>query len=224
MLDIIILSNPTTNNTLSRTLDSIMSQVDAPPHQIHIVNATLKELNRPGHTINQALTDCNNQMFTILDPRDTYLPDMLRNLYYFVQNKRFGLIYASALNANSGQLNPVQNLPLIPDTMYKINPVQSPIFYNRKVVDYLRKFNVDTSFPEYDMSLKIWERFPIFHLNIPLLTTLQRRRPSVEFSQDLDNLIAESKLRYSRYYFNAGPNLFPDNLLEPLCLPPLSSP
>lgn len=221
MLDILILSDPSVN-TMARAINSIMSQVDAPPHKIHVISTTLKELSRPGFTINNALDYCEYPLFTILDPRDTYLPDTLRSVYYFVKDRRFGLIYASAFNTYSKQPNPVQNLPLIPETMYKTNPIQSPIFYNRKIVDYLRKFKTDTNFPEYDMSLKIWERFPVFHLDIPLLNTLQRRRPSVELSQDLENLVRESKIRYTQYWNHAGPNLFPDNLLEPLCLPALS--
>ena len=93
--------------------------------------------------------------------------------------------------------------------------MQAPVFYNRKVVDYLCLFDPNTGFPEFDMCLKIWEKFPVCHLKKPILYA-QSKKPSMMQEYDLDRIIFDSKVRSSKLYMNAGPNQYPQEILNPI--------
>ena len=213
MIDILILDIPN-SPTKERAINSILNQENAPPYKIHTIPYTKNPIP-PGSFYNAILHECTNPVFTILQHTDFYTPDAFSSITDFIKFKRFGLVYASSFNQNNNQVNKVNNLPLIAETIYSTNPMQAPVFYNRKIVDFLLAFDCNTEFPEFDMTLKIWERFPVYHLNMPLIYA-KSKVPYISHIYELERLVYQSKVRSSKYFYHAGPNLFPDSLLEPI--------
>ena len=221
MIDIIIITKDEDPH-LVRCLASIDND---PLFKIHSINLgdNPRIAETPGSAFNLKLQWCDNPVFTIIDSEDYFLPGALQNLIPFFQHKRFGLIYGASANHNSGKVNDLYQLPLTPEIMYNTNPIRRPVFYNRKVADYLKLFDVQTTFPEFDLNLRMWELFPCICYQTPTIATKTKTNFHPTAIDDLNSIIYESKKRSSKYFYNAGPNLYPDSLLEPLCLPPLST-
>ena len=136
----------------------------------------------------------------------------------FVPYKVFGLIYASSLHRRTESLNPYSELPLTQETVYDINPMRPPLFYNRKMVNYLQFFDNNTYYPEYDMSLKIWERFPVIHFSTPTISTGKRQYFNPEHLSDLETVIYNAKVRGTKQFYYAYPAMYPFGLMEPICV------
>ena len=213
MIDIIIpLENE--HQDCERCIAHIEAQVNPPPYQIHVIPFVDDKLNL-GSKLNVILGECNFPIFTIINPDDFYILDALSSIMRFIKNKSFGLVNAGAMNQINNREIIVSRLPHSIDNIYSVNPIRPPVFYNRKLVDYLLLFDFNTSFPEYDMILKIWERFPVFSLDAPLLYTKLRVPPP---NTDLDTVIYNSRVRGRKMFFTAGVNLYPAGLLDPIVI------
>jgi hypothetical protein len=210
MIDVLIITKEN-DPYLNRCLSSLPSDPRISLHTLYLSNnPTLIET--PGSTYNVALQYCNNPIFTIIDSSDYYLSNIFEGFFEFLKYKSFGLIYADSINQRNGKLNPFSLLPNTDENMLGINPVRKPIFYNRKIVDYLLRFDNNSFMPEYDMTLKIWEKFPIVRYPVPMIVT---KRTSVT-DEDLDKVIYDHKIRVSKRFMFTGPNQYPFGLLDPI--------
>lgn len=213
MLDILIVSR-TSDATLNRCIASIPND---PRIQVNVFDFSdnYKLTNRPGSTFNNILQHSKRKLVTVIDSNDYYLPNVFDDFFKFLENKRFGLIYASSINRNNNKINPYSSLPLTEENVYGINPMRDPIFYNRKMVDYYQGFDSHIAFPEFDLILKIWEKFPVIHCPTPMISTKIKTQQN---TSDLETVIYDSKVRYTKRFYITSPSQYPDSLLEPICL------
>jgi glycosyltransferase involved in cell wall biosynthesis len=215
LIDILI-SALSDEASLGNCINSIDSTL---PVKIHVLtqaeNPRLQD--NPGSTFNNILQYCTNPIFTIIDSNDYFLPGALQGLIDFIKYKSFGLLYATSLHRITGSRDEVTDLPLTDETVFNINPMRSPIFYNRKVYDYLQRFDNSTYYPEYDMCLKIWQRFECHYYPTPLTNKAFRILYNSEYLSDLETLVYNAKVRASKNYYYAYPAMYPHGLLDPIC-------
>ena len=171
----------------------------------------------PGSTFNNILQYCKNPIFTIIDSNDYFLPGALEGLLYFLKLKSFGLVYAASIHRTTNQKDPITDLPLIAETVYNVNPMRSPIFYSRKIVDYLNLFDNNTYYPEYDLCLKIWQRFECHYYPTPITNKAFKKLYNPEYILDLEDVIYKAKVRDTKRFYYAYPAMYPNGLLEPIC-------
>lgn len=214
MIDVLIL-NTSDQFALDKCINSIDDML---PVNIKVVNLsenpTLQDI--PGSIYNKILHDCINPLFTIIDSNDYFLPGSLQALLEFVRHKSFGLLYAASIKRTTSQPDPVTDLPLLEETIYSVNPMRSPIFYNRKIVEYLLRFDHNTYYPEFDMCLKIWQRFEVTYFPTPLTNKAHKNLYNPEYLHDLETLIYNSKVRGTKQFFYAYASMYPDGLLDPV--------
>jgi hypothetical protein len=215
MIDILItdLSDETSLGNCINSIDSTL------PVTIKVLTQAENPrlFDTPGSTFNTILPYCTNPIFTIVNSNDYFLPGALQGLLDFIRYKSFGLIYASYINRTTGKKDPIADLPLEEEIIYNVNPMRSPIFYNRKIVDYLLRFDNNTYYPEYDMCLKIWQRFECHQFKTPLTNKKFQKLFNPEYLQDLETLIYNSKVRGTKEFYYAYPAMYPAGLLDPIC-------
>ena len=220
MFDIIIQSYPH-DPYLDRCLNSLFNQVDPPPFLLHVLetnpNPTLAAT--PGSIYTTVLAHCNYPIFTILDSRDYYTQDALQQLYTFIKYKIFALIHADAINQNNNKVISLSSLPYTEENMHSVNPIRPPVFYNRKIYDYLLGFDPNLYLPEYDMILKMWEKFPIIRMPIPILYSHSQPQFTEDEEDNLNLILYNAKIRASKMFMTSGVNIYPNVILNPIYPP-----
>ena len=217
MIDIIIQSH-LNDPYLSRCLSSISAQVDPPPYSLHVlqVNQNPTLTDRPGSLYNSILGQSSYPIFTILDSCDYYVPTALQQLYSFIKYKIFALIHADSINQFTNKPKPESSLPYTEENMHSVNPVRSPVFYNRRIYDYLLGFDPNLYLAEYDLILKMWEKFPIIRLQQPLLYSHSQSPFTEDEEENLSLILYNAKVRSTKLFMNAGVNIYPQSILQPI--------
>ena len=215
MLDILISFTHQSETALYNCLSSIPNIPEVTTKVITLAeNPTLEDT--PGSTYNNILQYCTNPIFTILNADDFYNPNAIQTLLEFIQYKSFGLVHAASTHRRTNTINPYSCLPITSENILSVNPIRKPIFYNRKVVNWWQYFDTSLQSVEYDMSLKIWERFPIHYLPTPLLNTKSNNPPD---NNDIFLIQYNAAIRHTKQYYYAYPNMYNDDLIKPISSP-----
>ena len=207
MFDLLIVTS-SNDPYLERCLASLDTDIEI---AVRIVN--LERVPNPGIIFNKTLQTCTNKIFTIIESSDHFLPHAFKTLQEFVPLKSFGLIHADSINQYTGLQNLPSALPLTEDILKTVNPVRKPVFYNRKIVDYLQLFDINSPLPEFDLILKIWERFPVVRFPKALLNV---RNQVSGCQEDVNKVLYDAQIRHTKQFYYAYPSMYPEGLLDPL--------
>lgn len=207
MLDILVTTDKTTTG-LVRCLNTIPVRDDLVVHVVPFQGTTASE--RRGATYNAVLTSCVQPMFTIINANDYYVEEAFSLLNTIIRNQFFGFMHCASRNALT---NKITHKFKLADGL-AFNYLDDPVFFNRKIVDYLLMFDPNLRDPIYDMILKIWEQFEVRHSDIPLTYSVHKTFAP----NDLDLIECAASIRGSKKFYHTGPNdcLYPANLLDPL--------